>query len=253
MAEKSPLKNRDANIRELINLLDVVWGAAIAYTFVVLVNLVGPWISQLRGTQPVATSPSALGVRALLVLFVMNYQIADFIEARVMNVATPYIGRGRFSLDLIIVMVFIFAVHEAARGSDVTLVALAIIFAASVIWALFLWAESAKRSPYPGIVISTHVVACVLLVAAAVSLPVNLGWPSIMRLWIGYLIWLAFVLTLKQLFEVEECDFDLLPISLLGVGIRGVLRWIKRQKPAPEPHTAATPTPEGHTGEPPPP
>lgn len=211
----------DLKLGNLIAVTDVVYGLVLSYGAALMMPLFQRWLETPSNTD-------AAG-KALTLAFVLNYAIADFIEARVITTLVPYEGKGRFSLDLLIAMFFMGALQSAAAGSATVLLSLAFAFATGAIWAAYLKREERRqfRWHYAGCVIATHVVAALICVAAYATMADRGGVWFAMYVWAGYLVWLVIVSGLKLVVGVPDTGFDLLPISLIGLGVSRLMRFIR--------------------------
>ncbi|HEX7680202.1 MAG TPA: hypothetical protein VF713_18875 [Thermoanaerobaculia bacterium] len=207
---------KDFKLNELTRIMDVVYGVVLAYGAALVMPMFQDWIT--NGNR-------LAGLRACNIAFVLNYAIADFIEARVVTGLVPYEGKGRFSLDLLIAMLFLGALQAAASatatGPQPFLVCLALAFFAAAIWAaIFKYEERGRlKWGYAGCVVATHVAAGIVCLVAYWMLDTTHGLWFAVYVWTGYVAWLIMVSLLKLVAGVPETGFDLLPFSLVGLAI----------------------------------
>lgn len=199
--------------------MDVVYGIVLTYGAALAMPLFQSWF---------VGGDAAAGVRAMNIALVLNYAIADFIEARVVTSMVPYEGKARLSVDLLIAVAFLGALQAAsgAREPHSFLIALAIAFFAGAIWAKLLQIEEKGRFQwkYSGCVVATHVVAGIICLVAYATMRMNNGLWFSFYLWFGYLIWLVIVTFVKKVAGVPETGFDLLPVSLVGLAVERLIR-----------------------------
>lgn len=221
----------DMDFSKLMPFVDVVYGAVISYGFVEISQQLLPWFK-----APATPLP---GVELGLLFFVLNFLAADFVEARLFNNAFPYIGRGRFTVDLLVALLFFLAFASASASSAVFLAALGLIFILGGLWGHILGREGRLALQYPRLIVVSHVGAGMTCVAGYFSLLLSgntrISGTILLHIVVLYSFWIISVFLLKRNFGIPECEFELFPISAVEFITRKILQLIAHGRKGPQP------------------
>lgn len=208
-------------------IVDLIYGAVIGYPLLLYGELLAPFFSAAT------PAPAVNWVQVTLVSFVFLYSLSDAVETRIMTACFPYRGRGRFSVDLMIALLFFLAFSGAANGSANFLVPFSAIFFMGAVWGVYLHYDSKNlcKWRYPKGVILTHVSAGTIWFGYWLTLRIDgitvMGWPETSWLLGYYLVWLIVTTAGKEWYKVPAVEADLFPTSLVEIGVRKAIKFFR--------------------------
>jgi hypothetical protein len=214
------------NFAALSPIVDFIYGAVIGYPLLLYGDLLSPFFKT-------AASAPVNWVTFTLVSFVFLYSLSDAVETRILTHCFPYTGRSRFSVDLLIALLFFLAFSGASQASPNFLVPFGVIFLMGAVWGVCLHNETknAFRWRYPKGVILTHVAAGTVWLGYWLSLNNRgvkvLGWPETQRLLMYYVGWLVLTTAGKEFYRVPAVEADLFPTSLIDVAVRKAIKFFR--------------------------
>lgn len=221
-----PLRESDIDFGHLISFVDVVYGAVLGY---ILLRISEHSRSVFAHTQGEGVSWTVI----VLELFVLNFMVGDFVEARLFNGAFPYTRHTRFVLDLTVAFCFLLTFLGAEAASVWMLVPLSLVFFGGAAWAYYLKAETKNRISwsYPWLTVGFHIGAgCLCLAFLLFRTWVHQyelhGW-GVGFLWICYVLWTCVVTGVKEFWKVPHCEAQMFPVGLSDVLVRNLIRGLR--------------------------
>lgn len=224
------------SFRGLNGIITIVYGAILSYAFVILANSID--YSNLVS--------SLFSETLLKQLFIINFLISDFAETQVIHDSLPYRGKGRFSIDLSIAMLFLLAIDSTVdlkpdgliRQNDYYIFFMSAIFFLCVVWSVYLQSErSGKSIKYAGLVFVSHLAAFIMSLILFFIFDNEgqktilwVSFNSITSMWIAYLAWSVLVIFFKHRLEYSNLVFDFLPIALLGHALLKLINAYQNRK-----------------------
>lgn len=161
--------------------------------------------------------------------FRTNFLITDFVEAWVITSSVGYSGRVRFTIDIAIATLLLFAVMASSSSTYITFLMLAAVLLLGAAWSLVLNYElDGPDRRYPRTIIGTHVAAAVWILWFFYTSTYDFvegrfdftrTYANDMHLaisiWVLYVIISIVMFWFKKWWRQPDIVFDLLPVAIV--------------------------------------
>ncbi len=213
-------KSLKVSFKDLKDVTAIIYGTVISYALFVFAGYFNWKTCGLNTGTDIAS--------LLINFFVLNFLITDFVEAWVITSTVGYTGRVRFTIDIAIAALLLFAVSSSSSSSYVTFLLLSIILFLGAAWSFVLNYElSGLERIYPLTLIGTHVAAAIWIFWFYVSSVYNFDnktydltktYASDGRLavyiWTLYIVISIVLYWFKKWWRQPDIVFDLLPVAI---------------------------------------
>lgn len=208
----------------LLGIIDVVYGAILSYGLFEFTNTIkNAWTRK----NPVDWT------RLALLTFVINFLVSDYVESRLVNDQMPYQSRKRFTLDVLIAFSFLLIFATTSDKSTAFFLVMGLTLFLGATWGRIVGRENPTLFAYPDLIYFSHLGLALLSFGGFAWIT----WKGVFSItgivalhtWIAYIAWVTGIQMLRGHFKIPEWDFDLAPVSFVGIAIRKFMATVDRQ------------------------